>query len=48
MKYIILHNEDAAYDYWYDMIDSTGLFYEGLGVSEDTKHEMFKEWLNGD
>ena len=45
-RYRMIHNEDALYDYWYDCIDGTGGFCEGLGVSEDMKHAMFKDWLN--
>lgn len=44
-RYIMLHNEDDAYHYWNDAVGSTGKFYEGRGVSENMKHEMFKDWL---
>lgn len=45
-RYKMLHDDDCAYDYWYDQIEITGEFYEGAGVSEDMKHAMFKDWLN--
>lgn len=45
-RYIMLHDEDSAYDYWHTRTEETGLFYEGLGVSEDTKHDMFKDWIS--
>ena len=46
-RYKMLHNEDAAFEYWYEHVESTGKFYEGLGVCEDTKYDMFKDWLEG-
>jgi hypothetical protein len=45
-RYIMLHNEDAAYDYWYLRVEESGEFYEGLGISEETKFDMFKDWIN--
>lgn len=36
---------DELYEEWELRGYESGEFYEGLGVSEDIKHEMFKEWL---
>ena len=47
-RYKILHDEEDAWDYWYDMVEGRGVLYEGLGISEDTKHDMFKQWLTND
>lgn len=44
-KYKLIKDEDELYEYWRDRVESTGEFYEGLGVSENMKHEMFKEWV---
>jgi hypothetical protein len=44
-RYSMLHDENAAYDYWHDAIENRGDFYEGLGISDDMKHDMFKGWL---
>ncbi len=46
-RYIMLHDEDAAYEYWHTRGEESGEFYEGLGYSENMKHDMFKDWLNG-
>lgn len=45
-RFKLFKNEDELYEYWHDAVENTGEFYEGLGVSEDMKHEMFKEWLS--
>ena len=44
-RYIMCHNEDALFDYWLEVANVNGQFQEGLGISEDAKHEMFKEWM---
>jgi hypothetical protein len=45
VRYILASNQDSAYEYWETTECGSGKFYEGLGVSEDKKHEMFKDWL---
>lgn len=44
-RYIMLHNEDALYEYWELRTYESGIFYEGKGINDDTKHDMFKDWL---
>lgn len=46
INYRLLKSEDEAYNYWHEHVEDTGIFYEGLGVSEDIKHEMFEGWIN--
>jgi hypothetical protein len=40
-------SEDQAFEYWSDVFESSGEAYEGLGCSEDRKHEIFNDWLEG-
>ena len=47
-QYTMLHSEDALFEYWEQRGYESGEFYEGLGISDDLKHEMFKEWRNNE
>jgi hypothetical protein len=44
-RYSMIHNEDALFEYWELHGYESGEFYEGTGISENIKHEMFKEWM---
>ena len=45
-KYSVM-NEDEAYDHWHNVMEESGIFYEGLGMSDDRKHDIFNDWLEG-
>ncbi len=45
-RYRMFHDEDVLYDYWHLYVEETGEFWEGRGVSENMKHDMFREWLD--
>lgn len=45
-KYSIM-SEEEAYDYWHEREEETGVFYEGLGTSENKKHDIFNDWIEG-
>lgn len=44
-QYLMFHNEDALYEWWELCFSEDLRNHEGLGISENMKHDMFKDFL---